>query len=64
MKSKSELRRAMLARRQAVAEDERERHEKTIIERIRSLPCYVEASSIALYMPIRAEVSLLSLWLP
>ena len=64
MQDKSQLRKAMLARRQAIAEDELKRHEPAIIEHIQALPCYCNASSMALYMPIRREVSLLSLWQP
>ena len=64
MQDKSQLRKAMLARRQAIAEDELKRHEPAIIKRILALPCYGNASSMALYMPIRGEVSLLSLWQP
>ena len=64
MQDKSVLRKAMLARRQAIAEDERRRHEMSIIERILGLHCFCDASSMALYMPIRGEVNLLSLWQP
>ena len=64
MHDKSQLRKAMLARRQAIAEDELKRHEPAIIKHILALPCYGNASSMALYMPIRGEVSLLSLWRP
>jgi 5-formyltetrahydrofolate cyclo-ligase len=62
MQSKSELRKLMLAKRQAIADGERTYHEQTIIRHIRILPCFVKASSIALYMPIRGEVNLLTLW--
>jgi len=64
MQEKSVLRKAMLARRQAIAEDERKRHEQAIIQHILALPCFCGASSLALYMPIRGEVSLLGLWQP
>jgi 5-formyltetrahydrofolate cyclo-ligase len=64
MQDKSQLRKAMLARRQAIAGDELIRQEQAIIRHIRALPCYGNASSMALYMPIRGEVSLLSLWQP
>lgn len=64
MHDKSQLRKAMLLRRQAIAEDELKRHEPAIIKHILALPCYGNASSMALYMPIRGEVSLLSLWQP
>lgn len=64
MQSKSELRRHMLARRLALAEDVRIRHHGVIIERIRSLECFARAATIALYMPIRGEVDLLPLWRP
>ena len=40
------------------------RCEGLIIERIRSLKSFIEASTIALYMPVRSEVDLLSLWRP
>jgi 5-formyltetrahydrofolate cyclo-ligase len=64
MQDKSQLRNAMLARRQAIAEDELKRHEPAIIRHILALPCYGNASSVALYMPIRGEVSLFCLWRP
>lgn len=64
MQSKSEIRKAMLARRQAIAEGERIRHERAIIEHIQALPCFAKAASMALYMPVKGEVSLLSLWRP
>lgn len=64
MQDKSILRKAILARRQAVAEDERKRHERSIIRHILAWPCYGDAESLALYMPVRSEVSLLALWQP
>lgn len=64
MQEKPVLRKAMLARRQAIAEDERKRHEMAIIRHILAMPCFCDASSMALYMPIKGEISLLSLWQP
>ncbi len=64
MHSKSELRKVMLAKRPLIPEAERKRHEDTILEHILSMPFFDKADSIALYMPVRGEVSLLSLWQP
>jgi len=64
MQNKSDLRRNMLARRQDIAEVDRMRHEGVIIEHIRLLKSFAEASTIALYMPVRGEVDLLPLWKP
>jgi len=61
MQNKSDLRRNMLARRQDIAEVDRMRHEGVIIEHIRLLKSFAEASTIALYMPVRGEVDLLPL---
>jgi 5-formyltetrahydrofolate cyclo-ligase len=62
MQSKSELRKHMLAKRQAITDEERARHELAILEHIRLLPCFAKAASMALYIPIRGEVNLLALW--
>jgi 5-formyltetrahydrofolate cyclo-ligase len=64
MYSKSELRKVMLAKRPSIPEAVRTRHEDVILEHILSLPSFRRAGSIALYMPVRGEVGLLSLWRP
>jgi 5-formyltetrahydrofolate cyclo-ligase len=62
MYSKAELRRIMLAKRQSMSEAERRRSEGPILASIQALPAFNDAESIALYMPIKGEVDLLSLW--
>ncbi|MGC9325656.1 MAG: 5-formyltetrahydrofolate cyclo-ligase [Desulfomonilia bacterium] len=56
------MRRNMLARRLSISDDEKGRMEKMILETIRDLPAYRDAQSLALYVPVRGEVDLLSLW--
>jgi 5-formyltetrahydrofolate cyclo-ligase len=64
MHSKSELRKVMLTRRQSIPEAQRKGLEGSILDRIRTLPSYQKADSIALYMPIKGEVDMLPLWQP
>jgi len=64
MHSKSELRKVVMAKRQSIPGAQRNRYEDSILVQIRSLPSFDKADSIALYMPVRGEMSLLSLWQP
>jgi 5-formyltetrahydrofolate cyclo-ligase len=64
MHSKSELRKVMLAKRRSIPGAEKIRYEDAIVQSIRSLPFFVKADCMALYMPVRGEVSILSLWQP
>ncbi len=52
----------MLARRQSIPEARKKALEDSIVACIRSLPPFLEADSVALYMPIKGEVDLLPLW--
>ncbi len=51
----------MLVCRQRIAGEDKIRSESQIITRIRSLPQYREARTVALYVPVRGEVDLLPL---
>lgn len=51
----------MLVCRQRIAGEDKIRSESQIITRIRALPQYREARTIALYVPVRGEVDLLPL---
>lgn len=61
MQSKSDIRNVILVRRQEIAHEEKKRFEAQIAGHIRNLPQYQEAQLLAIYYPIRQEVSLLSL---
>lgn len=61
MQSKSDIRKAILEKRTAIAHGEKKRSEERIVENIRSLPEYRKAKTIALYFPVRGEVDLLTL---
>ncbi len=51
----------MLACRQGITGEEKERYEARILEHIRRLHAYQRAHTMALYVPVRGEVSLLAL---
>jgi len=61
MGSKSAIRESMLICRQNIAGEEKLRSESEIITRIRALPRYQDARTVALYVPVRGEVDLLPL---
>lgn len=52
----------MLARRQAISQEDKRQFEASIIHHIVSMPFFQQADVIALYVPVRGEVDLLSLW--
>ncbi|MBN2297132.1 MAG: 5-formyltetrahydrofolate cyclo-ligase [Deltaproteobacteria bacterium] len=62
METKATIRTAMLARRQAMALNEKKQFEGLIINHIAKLSLFQKASVVSFYMPIRGEVDLLPLW--
>ncbi len=61
MGKKAELRRYLLEMRRGIPEEIRRRHEGVIVELVRSFKRFTSASTVALYVPVRAEVDILPL---
>ncbi|HOO47683.1 MAG TPA: 5-formyltetrahydrofolate cyclo-ligase [Deltaproteobacteria bacterium] len=62
METKATIRKAMLAKREAIAPNTKRKFEELIMDHIATLPIFQKSGVVSFYVPIRGEVDLLPLW--